>query len=97
MEKGDVEPGKLHRRERAKIFYDILSTIMELELDGAARITRVQNEVNLPSDRLRFYLKEMAALGLVEYGETLSSTEKGRAFSREYKKVVSILQEFGLL
>ena len=97
MEKGDVEPGKLHRRERARIFYDILSTIMELELEGAAKITRLQNDVNLPSDRLRVYLREMTGLGLVEYGETLRSTEKGRAFAREYKKVVDILQQFGLL
>ena len=97
MGKGKVEPGKLHRRERVRIFYDILSSIIERELDGAARITRVQSEVNLPSDRLRFYLKEMTALGLVEYGETLRSTERGRAFVAEYEKIVDILKQFGLL
>jgi predicted transcriptional regulator len=61
-----------------------------------AKITRVQNDVNLPSDRLRTHLREMYSLGLVEYGETLGSTEKGRAFLDEFKKVVEILRQFGL-
>jgi len=69
---------------------------MEQEAGGRAKITRVQNEVNLPSDRLRLHLKEMASLGLVEYADTLGSTKKGRAFFLEYKKVAEILREFGL-
>ena len=65
-------------------------------MDGA-RITRVQNDVNLPSDRLRLHLKEMDILGLIEYGEKLASTEKGKVFVSEYKKVVNLLQQFGLV
>jgi hypothetical protein len=38
----------------------------------------------------------MSELGLVEYGESLSSTEKGRAFVDEFKRVVEILRQFGL-
>ena len=76
----------LHRRERTRIFYDILRSVLNQESGGVARITRVQNDVNLPSDRLRIYLKEMNSLGLVEYGVKLASTEKGRAFLREYEK-----------
>jgi hypothetical protein len=38
----------------------------------------------------------MHSLGLVDYGETLASTEKGRAFVDEFKKVVEILRQFGL-
>lgn len=70
---------------------------MNQEASGVAKITRVQNDVNLPSDRLRVRLKEMNALGLVEYEARLASTGKGRAFMVEYQKVVSILQQFGLL
>ena len=85
------------RRERTRIFYDILNSIVNQEASGVAKITRVQNDVNLPSDRLRVRLKEMNALGLVEYEARLASTQKGRAFMVEYQKVVSILQQFGLL
>lgn len=91
----DLRKGR--RRERAKIFYDILSSIVRLEADeGVAKITRVQNDVNLPSDRLRSHLKEMSSLGLVAYGAVLASTDKGKAFVSEYKRVVEILQQFGL-
>jgi predicted transcriptional regulator len=87
---------KLRRRERSKIYYDILCSIIEQEDGSRAKITRVQNDVNLPSDRLRLHLREMNSLGLVEYGEALASTEKGRAFVEEFKKVVEILRQFGL-
>jgi predicted transcriptional regulator len=87
---------KLRRRERSRIFFDILGSITRQEKEGGAKITRVQNDVNLPSDRLRIHLKEMDYLGLVKYGETLASTEKGRAFHSEYGKVAEILRQFGL-
>jgi predicted transcriptional regulator len=60
------------------------------------RITRVQNEVNLPSDRLRAHLEDMKTLELIEYGDHLASTEKGRTFVSEYQKVADILKKFGL-
>jgi predicted transcriptional regulator len=88
--------GKLRRRERTKIYYDILCSIIGQEFETRAKITRVQNDVNLPSDRLRTHLREMSSLGLVDYGEFLASTEKGRVFVDEFKKVVEILRQFGL-
>jgi predicted transcriptional regulator len=63
---------------------------------GVARITRVQNEVNLPSDRFRAHLEDMKALGLIEYADTLACTEKGRSFVSEYEKVAEVLRRFGL-
>jgi predicted transcriptional regulator len=94
---GVEELKKARRRERARIYYDILCSIKEQELSGDARITKVQNDVNLPSDRLRLHLREMNRLGLVVYGEALASTEKGKRFLSEYEKVVEVLREFGLL
>ncbi len=90
------DPLKLRRRERSRIYYDILSSIIEQESEAQAKITRVQNDVNLPSDRLRTHLREMSSLGLVEYGESLTSTEKGRTFADEFKRVLEILRQFGL-
>jgi len=84
-------------RYRPEIFYDILCSIIKQEAPGdIARITRVQNEVNLPSDRFRAHLEDMKALGLVEHGEGLSRTEIGWAFVSEYKNVAEVLRRFGL-
>ena len=84
-------------RYRPKIFYDILCSIVKQEASGdIARITRVQNEVNLPSDRFRAHLEDMEELGLIKHGEGLTSTERGRAFVSEYEKVAEVLRRFGL-
>ena len=90
---------RVRKRDKPRIFHDILASIVEQEREkgGVARITRVQNEVNLPSDRLRVHLKEMSDLELIQFGKTLASTEKGRRFMAEYKKIVNTLQQFGLL
>ena len=88
---------RLRQRYRPKIFYDILCSVVKQEASGGiAKITRVQNEVNLPSDRFRAHLEDMEALGLVEHGEALTSTEKGRDFVNEYEKVAEVLRRFGL-
>jgi predicted transcriptional regulator len=88
---------RLRPRYRPKIFYDILCSIVKQEASGGiAKITRVQNEVNLPSDRFRAHLEDMEALRLVEHVEGLTSTEKGRDFANEYEKVAEVLRRFGL-
>lgn len=91
--------GKARKRDRPQIFHDILTSIVlqENEKDGAVRITRIQNDVNLPSDRLRAHLREMDGLGLIQCGDSLASTERGRQFMVEYKKIVNTLRQFGLL
>lgn len=89
---------RVRKRERARIFYDILTSIIEQETrDGEARITRIQNEVNLPSDRLRIHLREMSELGFIDYGKTLACTQKGRQFVVEYRRILATLGQFGLL
>jgi predicted transcriptional regulator len=84
------------RRSRDRIYYDILCSIINQEKRGYTRITRVQNEVNLPSDRLRQRLREMEELRLLRHGSVLGSTAKGRAFASQYKRVLEILKQFGL-
>jgi len=92
-----MEEGKKVRgRDRERIFYDILCAILIQESNGIARITRVQNAVNLPWDRFRNHLETMAELGLVKRSDSLKSTAKGREFVSEYKKVIRVLKRFGL-
>lgn len=78
------------------IFYDILRSIVSQEKKGFVRITRVQNETNLPSDRLRAHMRRMARLRLIKYGSPIRSTAKGREFLSEYKRVLEVLKRFGL-
>ena len=87
---------RARNRNRERIYYDILCSIMSQEERGYTRITRVQNEVNLPSDRFRSHLRDMEELRLVKHGSVLGSTAKGRAFVLQYKRVLQTLKQFGL-
>jgi predicted transcriptional regulator len=87
---------KTRGRNRERIYYDILCSIINQEKEGYTGITRVQNEVNLPSDRLRRHLREMEELRFLKHTSALSSTAKGRAFVSQYKRVLGVLKQFGL-
>ena len=87
---------KIRGRNRERIFYDILCSIIGQEKKGFTRITRVQNEVNLPSDRLRRHIREMEQFKLLKYRSALASTRKGRQFASEYRRVLEMLKHFGL-
>jgi predicted transcriptional regulator len=84
-------------RERTRIYYDILRSILREERSSdVVRITRVQNLVNVPSDRFRRHLREMDRLGLVNYGNSLSITSRGREFVSEYRRFSEVMNRFGL-
>ena len=85
-------------RERTRIYFDILRSIMREERSSeVVRITRVQNRVNVPSDRFRRHLREMEKLGLVNFRNTLSITIKGREFVSEYRRFSEFMNRFGLV
>jgi predicted transcriptional regulator len=85
-------------RERTRIYYDILRSILREERSSdVVRITRVQNRVNVPSDRFRRHLREMETIGLLNYGNTLTITSKGRAFVSEYRRFSDVMKRFGLV
>ena len=90
------EEFEARRRNRERIYYDILSSIISQEKKGYTRITRVQNETNLPSDRLRRHLHEMEELKLLKNDSALHSTAKGRAFASQYRRILETLKQFGL-
>jgi predicted transcriptional regulator len=84
-------------RHRARLWYEILRSIMDEErTEFAAKITRVQNHVGLPSDRYRAHLLEMKDRGLIRYLDCLNSTEEGRTFVIEYEKLLRTLAQFNI-
>jgi predicted transcriptional regulator len=84
-------------RDRPRIIYDILRSIMAHEkAEGTVKVTWIQNDANLPTDRLRSHLREMESLGLLEYGDSIRSTPKGREFAAEFERVANVLKRYGL-
>jgi predicted transcriptional regulator len=84
------------KRDRLKIYGDLLSILDEEAEKEKIVLSWVQVRLNVPFDRLKKYLGELIDLEMVDDEKSLKVTEKGRVFVREYKKVLDFLEDMGL-
>jgi predicted transcriptional regulator len=87
---------RLARRDKMKIYHDILSTIQDEANRGTIVLTRIQQKTNVPFDRLKTYLTELRELGLIQGESSPKLTEKGKQFLSEYEKVLDFMKRMGL-
>jgi len=57
---------KIRRRDKLKIFGDLLSALNDQSKTEKIVLTRVQAQINAPFDRLKNYISELISLGLVK-------------------------------
>jgi predicted transcriptional regulator len=88
---------KISRRDRLKIYGDLLAILSAESRNQKIVISRIQLQMNVPLDRLRTYLLELKRLGLIVDEQTLVLTEKGKEYIREYKKVLEFIKRMGLV
>jgi predicted transcriptional regulator len=87
---------KIARRDRMKIYAELLS-ILKSEADREDIVlTRLQLRLNVPFDRLKQYLIELRELDLIEDEASPKLTKKGKKYIREYKKVLNFMKRMGL-
>ncbi len=87
---------KLARRDKMKIYSDLLS-ILESERDSEGIVlTRLQVKLNVPYDRLKIYLAELRGIGLIEDTASPKLTEKGKQYVREYRRVLDFMKRMGI-
>lgn len=87
---------KIARRDRMKIYADILSIIQTEARKGKIVLIRVQQKTNVPFDRLKVYLSELEELSLIQNDSSLRLTEKGRRYITEYERVLDFMKRMGL-
>jgi predicted transcriptional regulator len=87
---------KLVRRDRMKIYRDILSVIQSSEKTEKIILTRIQQKTNVPFDRLKAYVLELGELGLIQNEPSPMLTEKGQKYLIEYEKVQEFMKRMGL-
>lgn len=86
------------RRDRARIYYDILSAAKsELAEKDIARITPVQIRVNIPFDRFKKHLADLERMELVKVSEGIELTEKGLQYLEGYAKTIQFLIQMGII
>jgi predicted transcriptional regulator len=84
------------RRDRLKIYGDLLSVLYYGSGSGKIVLTKVQMKVGVPFDRLRNYITELVELGLIEDEFSLELTKKGKQYLREYEIVLDFMKRMGL-
>ncbi len=88
---------KISRRDRLKIYGDLLAILSVESKNEKIVISRIQQKMNVPLDRLRSYIMELQRLGLIVDEQTLTLTEKGKEYIQEYRKVLKFINRMGLV
>jgi predicted transcriptional regulator len=87
---------RISRRDRLKIYGDLLAVLNDEAKTEKIVLTRVQVRINVPFDRLKNYISELSSLGLIQDESSLRLTEKGKQYLREYEKVLDFMKRMGL-
>jgi len=84
------------RRDKLKIYMDILVNIKAESRKRKIVLTRIQQKSNVPYDRFKLYLSELKDLGLIQDESLPKLTEKGLRYVTEYEKVLDFMKRMGL-
>jgi predicted transcriptional regulator len=87
---------RILRRDKLKIYGDLLSVLDNESKNDKIVLTRVQVRINVPFDRLKKYIFVLKDLGLIEDETSLRLTKKGKQYLREYEKVLDFMKRMGL-
>ena len=86
----------IQRRDKLKIYGDLLSALLSESEAEKIVLTQVQTRIGVPFDRLKSYIAELVDLGLVRDATSLKLTEKGTQYLREYVRVLDFMKRMGL-
>jgi predicted transcriptional regulator len=87
---------KISRRDKLKIYGDLLSVLKDAANNENIVLTQVQVRINVPFDRLKNYISEVKELGFIQDVTSLLLTEKGKQYLREYEKVLEFMKRMGI-
>jgi predicted transcriptional regulator len=87
---------KLPRRDKLKIYGDLLSILHSESKKEKVVLTHVQLKTNVPFDRLKTYIAELKDLGLIQDEVSLNLTDKGKQYLKEYETVLDFMKRMGL-
>lgn len=97
VDEGRRSGGGREYRSRLRIYVDILESVSS---QGAARVTTIMRDANLPYDRLARYLDELVSRGLLEKrdegGPLYFLTVKGYKFIEEFRRFEALARAFGI-
>ena len=97
-EQNSLLSDKKHRKDRRsklELYHDILDAITKESQYGEVKPTRVQFLSHTSYDKLMMYFDELEKKQML-VKSTLTITEKGQKFLKEYHKIDEFVREIGL-
>jgi predicted transcriptional regulator len=87
---------KLPRRDKFKLYGDLLSALYNYPSTEKIVLTQIQLKINVPFDRLKTYITEIKDLGLIQDETSLKLTEKGLQYLKMYHKILDFMKRMGM-
>ena len=82
------------RRSKIQIFFDIVTAVIDdTQNNKSVSPTRIQIKCNTSYDKLTKYLEEMAKRGIIESEKSVTVTEKGMQFHKDYSRINELINE----
>lgn len=86
----------LQRRDKMKIYGDLLLILLTESGNEKIIVTRLQRKINVPHTRLKQYISDLKELGLIEDEISLKITKKGKQYLDEYEAVLAFMKHMGM-
>ena len=82
------------RRTKTQIFFDVITAIIDdTQNNELVSPTRIQVKCNTSYDKLTKYLEEMEKRGMIEKEKSITVTEKGIEFHKDYSRINDLINE----
>ena len=82
------------RRARTQILFDIITAVIDdTQNNESVSPTRIQIKCNTSYDKLTKYLEEMEKRGMIEKEKSITVTEKGMEFHKDYSRINELINE----
>jgi len=82
------------RRSKIQIFFDIVTAIIDdTQNNEYVSPTRIQFKCNTSYDKLTKYLEEMEKKEIIQKEKSISVTEKGMQFHKDYSRINELINE----
>ena len=82
------------RRTKTQIFFDVITAIIDdTQNNELVSPTRIQVKCNTSYDKLTKYLEEMERREMIEKEKSITITEKGMEFHKDYSRINDLIND----
>ena len=82
------------RRAKTQIFFDVITAVIDdTQNNESVSPTRIKFKCNTSYDTLTKYFEEMENKGMLEKEKSITITEKGMEFHKEYSRINYLINE----